>query len=133
MNKGIWRSVWAVVAGVLVIVILSVATDAVLMAVGIMPRPGQALSDPPLALATFYRTVYSIAGAYLTAGLAPGAPMKHALALGALGVVLGLVGLIVTWNTPLSIGHEWYPIALVVLALPQCWLGGWLRVKRSHT
>jgi len=46
------------------------------------------------------------------------------MALGVVGVVLGLVGLIMTWN--LGLGPRWYPVALVVLAIPQCWLGGWL-------
>ena len=38
------------------------------------------------------------------------------------GVVLGLVGLVATWN--LDLGPRWYPIALVVLVIPQCWAGG---------
>ncbi|HUK20594.1 MAG TPA: hypothetical protein VLV45_03450 [Gemmatimonadales bacterium] len=42
--------------------------------------------------------------------------------LGYIGVVLGLVGLAATWNK--GLGPRWYPLALVVLAVPQCWLGG---------
>jgi len=35
---------------------------------------------------------------------------------------LALVGVIVTWN--MDLGPRWYPIALVVLSMPQSWLGG---------
>ena len=64
----------------------------------------------------------SVGGAWLTARLAPEKPLKHAMILGYVGVVLGLVGLVATWN--LGLGPRWYPIALVVLAIPQCWAGG---------
>ena len=65
----------------------------------------------------------------ITAGLAPANPMKHALILGVVGVILGLVGVVFTWN--LGLGPRWYPIALVVLAIPQCWVGGKLYEARS--
>jgi len=42
--------------------------------------------------------------------------------LGYMGVVLGLVGVVATWN--LGLGPRWYPVALVVLAIPQCWSAG---------
>lgn len=57
-----------------------------------------------------------VAGAYLTAKLAPSDPMKHAMILGYVGIVLGLIGLVATWN--LGLGPHWYPVALVVLAVP---------------
>jgi hypothetical protein len=66
--------------------------------------------------------VISVGGAWLTARLAPSQPMKHALILGYVGVVLGLGGVIATWN--MSLGPRWYPVGLAVLAIPQCWLGG---------
>ena len=119
MNK---TSVWAIVAGVLFIVIISTVVDVVLHAVHVYPPVDQPIGDGLAALATAYRIVISVAGAWLTARLAPDKPMKHALVLGAVGIVLGLVGLLVTWNK--GLGPHWYPIALVVLAVPQCWVGG---------
>ena len=73
-------------------------------------------------LAISYRVIISVGGAWLTARLAPEKPLKHAMILGYVGVVLGLVGLVATWN--LGLGPRWYPVALVVLAIPQCWAGG---------
>jgi len=36
-------------------------------------------------------------------------------------------GLLATWGEWPAVGHEWYPIALAVLAIPQSWVGGRLR------
>jgi len=45
------------------------------------------------------------------------------------GVVLGLVGVVATWNK--GLGPRWYPISLAVLAIPQCWAGGRIYEMRS--
>jgi hypothetical protein len=55
--------------------------------------------------------------------------MKHAMILVVVGTVLGLVGVVATWNR--GLGPALYPIALAVLAIPQCWAGGRLYVARS--
>jgi hypothetical protein len=117
-----WKSVWAVVAGVLFIVIVSTLIDVVLHVAGVFPPMDQPINDSLSLLATAYRFVISVAGAWLTARLAPAKPMKHALILGGIGLVLGLVGVVATWNA--GLGPRWYAIALAVLAIPQCWAGG---------
>jgi hypothetical protein len=116
------KSIWAVFAGVLFIIVVTTLVDIVLHQVGVYPSGKVPLSDSLAVLATAYRIVISVAGAWLTARLAPRKPMKHALILGGVGVLLGLIGLAATWNA--NLGPRWYPIALVVLAIPQCWLGG---------
>ncbi len=116
------KSIWAVVAGVLVIIVVTTLVDIVLHAAGVFPPMDQPINDPLALLATSYRIVISVGGAWLTARLAPDRPMKHAIILGYVGVVLGLVGVVATWN--LGLGPRWYPISLVVLAIPQCWAGG---------
>jgi hypothetical protein len=116
------KSIWAVVAGVLVIIVVTTLVDALLHVAGVFPPMNEPIDTPLALLATAYRIVISVGGAWLTARLAPGKPMKHALILGLVGVALGLVGVVLTWN--LALGPRWYPIALVVLAVPQCWAGG---------
>jgi len=116
------KSLWAVAAGVLVILIVTTLVDIVLHGAGVFPPMNQPIDDTLALLATSYRIVISIGGAWLTARLAPDKPMKHALILGLVGMVLGLVGVVTTWN--LGLGPRWYSIALVVLAMPQCWAGG---------
>ena len=116
------RSIWAVVAGVLLVVIVSTGVDAILHATGVyapMPTP---LSDPLAVLALSYRVLIGIAAGWLTAKLAPRNPMKHAMVLGYVGTVFGLLGVIVSWNA--GMGPRWYAIALALFAIPQSWLGG---------
>lgn len=117
-----WKSFWAVTAGVLVIIVVTTLVDILLHLVHIFPPVGQPLDDRLALLATSYRIVISIAGAWLTARMAPGEPMKHALILGVVGTVLGVIGILATWSR--GLGPKWYPVALAVLAIPQCWAGG---------
>ena len=130
MNKHILKSIGAIFAGLVVGAILSLATDVVLHADGVYPPWGQVVPNPILLLATAYRTVYGVVGAYVAARLAPDRSMMHALVLGALGFVVSLLGAVVTWNKGPAYGPHWYPVALVVLALPTAWLGGWFRVRQ---
>ena len=123
----IGRSIGAVVAGIVAGVILSLGTDIVLHAIGVFPPWGQPVGDKPLLLATAYRTVYSIVACYIAARLAPERPMTHALAGGVVGLVVSIVGTAVTWNKGPAFGPHWYPLALIVLAMPCAWAGGKLR------
>ena len=124
-----WKSIWAVVAGVLFIIVVTTLVDILLHLLKVFPPMNQPIDDRLALLATAYRIVISVAGAWLTARLAPADPMRHALILGGVGSVLGLIGLVATWN--LGLGPRWYPIALVVLAIPQCWAGGRIFTMRS--
>ena len=85
------------------------------------------MSDALFLLATVYRTVYTVLGSYVTARLAPHAPMKHALAGGVVGLVLSTVGAVTTWDRGPEFGPHWYPLALVATAMPCAWAGGRLR------
>ena len=118
------KSIWAIAAGVIFIVVMSTLADAVFHAIGVYPPWNEPIDDKLALLATSYRTAISVAGAWLTARLAPSDPMKHALILGVVGTIMGTMGVIATWN--MGMGPRWYPIALAVLAIPQCWLGGWI-------
>jgi hypothetical protein len=118
------KSIWAIAAGVIFIVVMSTLADAVFHAIGVYPPWNEPIDDKLALLATSYRTAISVAGAWLTARLAPSDPMKHALILGVVGTIMGTMGVLATWN--MGMGPRWYPIALAVLAIPQCWLGGWI-------
>src|SRR5947199_9926713 len=83
------KSIWAVVAGVLVIIVVTTLVDIVLHLAHVFPPMDQPINDSLALLATSYRIVISVGGAWLTARLAPDKPMKHALILGLVGTVLG--------------------------------------------
>jgi hypothetical protein len=68
------RSIAALLAGFVIVVILSLGTDAVLHAAGIFPPLGQIMSNALFLLATVYRTIYAVVGSYVTARLAPIGP-----------------------------------------------------------
>ncbi len=136
-TRRIGRSIVALLAGFVVVVILSVGTDALLRATGLFPPLGQSplgqpMSDALFLLATAYRIVYAIVGSYITARFAPYRPMQHALVGGLIGLVLSIVGAVATWNKT-ALGPHWYPLALVVTALPCAWVGGKLRVMQFAT
>lgn len=122
------RSVWAVVAGFLVVVALSIGTDAMLHLAGIYPALGRRMSDSLFVLATAYRTIYGILGSFVTARLAPDKPMKHALIGAAIGTVIATAGAVATWNADL--GPHWYAIALILTAFPTAWVGAKMRLAQ---
>ena len=127
MNK---RSIWAIVAGALLIIGATTLVDIILHAVGFYPPLGQRINNLQSAVGTCYRIIIGVVGAWLTARLAPDRPMKHALILGLIGTALGSVGLIATWHK--ALGRRWYSIAHVVLAIPEVWVGAKLYELRSE-
>ena len=131
-QRNILRSVGAVVAGLLFVIIITTATDALLHFTGIFPPWGQPMSDSLFLLAFAYRIVYGIAGGYITARLAPGKPVQHAVLLGVVGFVLSLAGAAATWNRGPEFGPKWYPVALIAIAIPTAWLGGKLVSGRGR-
>jgi hypothetical protein len=125
------RRVGALLAGLLVVVVLSTAADALLHATGVYPPAGQPMPGALFLLATAYRLAFGTLGSFVAARLAPARPMWHAVALGAVGTALAAAGLVATWNA--ALGPRWYPVALVVTALPCAWLGGRLAEAASRS
>ena len=125
-----WRSVGAVVAGFVVVFVLSVGTDQVLHVLKVYPPWGEPMAGALYGMATAYRIVYTILGGYITARLAPDAPVRHALILGLVGLVAGLIGVMVNIAKP-ELGPLWYSIAVAVTGPPCAWLGGVLYGNRQ--
>ena len=122
------RSAGAVLGGLVAVFVLSLGTDQVLHALQVYPPWGQPMYETGLLLlALAYRIVYGVVGGRIAAKLAPANPMRHALALGVVGLVLSTAGAI----GMRGFGPSWYPIALVLTALPCAWLGGALHRARG--
>jgi len=129
MKPGGGRSALALFGGFMTVVVASTAIDGVLHASGVFPPFGKPMSDGLFALATAYRMALGAAGSYLAARWAGARPMWHAMVLGAIGTVAATAGLAATWNMGPEFGPRWYPIGLVLTALPCAWLGGHLYMR----
>ena len=125
------RSVGAVVGGLAANAVLASATDMLLVATAVFPPlrdfgNATVFSDSMLALALAYRTLYGVLGCYITARLAPVRPMAHAVALGCVGTVIGVVGAAATWDA----WTHWYSLAIIAVTLPSSWLGARLYLSK---
>jgi len=121
--RRLWRSTGAVLCGFVAVVGLSLVTDQVLHTLHVYPPWGEPMYATGLiCLALGYRILYGVLGGYVAARLAPRNPMRHALVLGTIGLVVSAAGVIATISTQL--GPVWYPVVLALTALPCAWLGG---------
>ena len=116
-------------AGVLTVVVLDTGIDAVMHASGVYPPLRQPMAATLFLLAMAYRTVDGIAGSHIAAPFAPRRPM---LTLGVLGIVVSTIGALLTWNKGPVFGPRWYPVALIVMAIPCVWAGGKLRLMQCE-
>jgi hypothetical protein len=131
-QPNVGRTIVAVLAGIFTGIALSLGTDVLLHATHVFPPWGASLVgyDAALLLATIYRSIYGVTASYITARLAPNQPMLHAMVLGFLGLAVSILGAVATWNRGPAFGSHWYPIALMVLALPTAWVGGRIRLAQ---
>ena len=117
------RSALAVLGGLVAIVALSMAADEVTYALGVFPRPPRITYDTgPYLIATAYRGAIGVAGCWLAARLAPHHPMRHALIVGGIGLIMSAAGVVAAFT--MDLGPVWYPIALLLITPPCAWLGG---------
>jgi hypothetical protein len=125
--SSIFRSGSAVLVGLVFVVVLTTATDVLMHATAVFPPFGQATAGSLFLLALAYRTLYGVAGGYITARLALQNPIKHAVVLGFIGFLLGTAGTLATWGRGPEFGPKWYAIAVIVIAVPSSWMGGKLQ------
>ena len=124
------QSVGAVIAGFVVTAGLSTVGDGVMTLAGVFPGHGQVLSEPMFVLATAYRALFTVAGGYATARLAPDRPMRHAWVLAGIGLVAGLGGVVAYFvvGGP-QMGPAWYALSIPAEAIPCVWAGAWLALR----
>lgn len=127
MKRNLLKSTWAVLAGFIFVVVVSIVTDIILTKTGLMKQPFHLNTTSFIAFVVLYRCLYGITGSYLTAKLAPGKPMKHAIIGGIVGLIIATIGTIAMWDK----SPHWYPLALMITALPCAWLGAKLFVKNK--
>ena len=128
------KSVGSILVGFIAVALLSVVTDTILEALGVFPsatRP-ELYAQWMLVAALIYRSIFAVAGGYITSRLAPTNSMRHVLILAIIGTRLGTLGTIANWSktTP---GTEWYPVLLLVFSFVAVWYGGKLQAKEVNS
>ena len=125
------RSIGAIVLGLVTVIVLSLGTDQLLHTLNVYPPWGEPMYDPWLnLLALTYRVLFAILGSYIAAAYAPHSPMRHAMTVGVIGFVLSAAGAVAATRMA-DLGPLWYPVALVITAIPSAWAGGALYHARS--
>ncbi len=118
------QTVGAIFAGILVNFLIAVPIDLILHAAGVFPGMDVRMTDAQCAIALSYRIVAAIVGGYLVARLAPYRPMKNAMILGCIGVVLSTAGSLAMGD----VGPRWYPLMLIAISIPASWAGAKIRI-----
>lgn len=126
------RSVLAIVAGYLVSAVLVFVGFTVLgrIAPSAMSAAGLAAAPRPgLVLGILLMdVVIAVVGGYVTALIARRAPIGHALALGVLMFILGIV---TAWASP-EREPTWYAIWMPIVVLPAAVVGGMIRARQTQ-
>ena len=124
------RTIWAVVAGILLYVILSLGTDHIFHVTEVYPPYGEPMAQTELLLlALSYRLVYGFLGMYLTAVLAPYRVVRLLWITCGIGLVLGGLGIVA--GIKMDIGGLWYPVVLALSVIPTTWLVARIYVARN--
>ena len=126
------RSVAAVIAGYLVLAVLTILTTVGLSAANPDTFPpmgsGRTPDVPAMAVIAGLSALFTVLGGYVTAWIARRAEWKHALALGLLCEVFALFELTVArMGRPLG-----FMRAAALPPIPAALLGGGLRARRSQ-
>ena len=117
------RHIMPVVAGGLVTLLLTVVTDNTLNVHQVLPGGGRPVpGSGSLLLAAAYRGLFAILGCHMAARLAPaGQPrIRYALALGALMLVVNVIGAASLWGQV----PAWYSLSGIALTIPYAIIGG---------
>jgi len=133
--KNIIRSVSAVLAGLVVLTVLSFVLEGVTNALlarafsGPLPDPSAPGHNVPVRLFDLLLTLASVAaGGYVTAWLAnPSTATRHA-------VILGVMEVIMTIGAMFALGNAaplWSWIAAIIFIIPAAWLGSHVRTNNG--
>jgi len=126
-----FRRVAPIPAGFLTVVVITTLTDVILHAIGVFPPWGEPMADGLFVLPLGYRILYAVIGGYVAARLATQKPVTHAVALGAIGLVLSLIGIAATAGKGDAYGPVWYSLLVAATAVPGSWAGGKLFTVRA--
>ena len=134
------RSILAVIAGLVVLTLVSFAIEAVAdpLLIRLFPRalPDAAAlagSLPARAFMLAYTTFSIAVGGYVTAWIARRSPITHAAVLGAIEVAFTMYVMIAVPFVEAQPAPRWVVITGVILIIPAACLGALIRSKQAKT
>ena len=117
------RSILAIAAGFIAVVVLSVGTDAIMHGLGVFPPPGTETGDGQFLLAIAYRSLFTLFGGWLAARLSARSDLRDVQILAGLGFLAGVAGL-VAWSVTPDMGPLWFAVLIPVTGVVFTLLGG---------
>ena len=125
------RTILSIGAGLLAVLLLDVLGTGVLMVVNgdlvsnaaaeVLPAPEWVLLD------MIVRVMSAVSGGYVAAAIAPRLGLRHAVTVGAIATILGVV-FVAAATYPL-----WYNLVSIGLILPATAMGGAIGAERNRT
>lgn len=128
-SRGVLRGSVAVLLGLIACATLSIASDALCRAAGVLDGGGQGTDEWRYVIPLGYRMIYGIAAAALVALIAPDPRWRYVGIMGAIGFLLCLAGVLATIGKGPEFGPLWYPLALAASVPPTTILGGWIALR----
>ena len=130
MNKNIFKGIGAILLAFVASALLSILTDYLLEAIGVLPNPEKGLFETwAILLVLFYRGAYTILAGFIVAKVAPNKPMLYAVILGIIGTTITVIS-----NSRPEVADKaplWYGYTLAAITIPCLWLG--VRIKQHWT
>jgi hypothetical protein len=122
------KSIWAVIAGLLLITVLSVGADSLVRTLfpAAFGPAGQVQSRVAGMATILYAAAFGAFGSYLTARLAGARPIMHAMIVGGIVLLIVLIELARSWQ----LAPLWFNLGFVAMILPSAWLGGLMRARQ---
>ena len=122
------KSIWALIAGFLLLMVLSIGADILLRA--FFPKafsPSGAVQSWFAAITTIcYAAAFGALSSYLTARLAGGRPVMHAMVLGGVVLLVVVAELAGSWHS----APAWFNLCFLAIILPSAYLGGFIRARQ---
>ena len=123
------RLILSILAGFIITAVLSLATDHIFHVTGVYPPYGAPFFDTGLLLlASAYRVVFQIFGAYIAAMIAKDKAKKAVWIIGIAGTIFWLLGPILKPG----LAPMWYGILGAALSIPTTLTGGKLYERRMR-
>ena len=128
------RSVLSVVGAFIVVAVLvGLATALTSQLMLGSTGPDAEPTTPFLVVNLIYSVLFAIVGGYVAATVSDHSPLRHAAALSAFMMLLGLAAWLIGGGQPAPGQPNWYPWAISLLVPPNAVWGGILVTRRTRS